>query len=76
MSGDMWPEVPAPTAQVRDLATKDSFQAYLIDHPDERFWQALRNWSNHAYILVAEHLDLDSDDFENPKDTFYWEGMK
>lgn len=45
------------------------FIKYCEDHPTERFWQALRNWSDHNFILVSK--DLDGDDF---KDTFYWEG--
>lgn len=42
-----------------------SFLSYLLDHPNERFWQALRNWS-HAQAIFW-------DGGEGPIDTFYWE---
>ena len=36
------------------------FTAYCKQYPEERFWQALRNWSEHSFIMA--------DGF----DTFYW----
>lgn len=33
-----------------------SFVAYCESHPDERFWQALRNWSGHWAILAVLHF--------------------
>jgi len=51
--------------------TLEDFQRYCFLHPNERFWQALRNWANVRYIYV-------SNDTVNymPKisDTFYFEG--
>ena len=47
-----------------------SFTRYCQEHPSERFWQALRNWSNKGYILTAEERDNDGN-FIDPKDTFY-----
>jgi hypothetical protein len=47
------------------------FITYCVDHPDLRFWQALRSWSKWHYIYASEngqeskHLEL--------YDTFYWE---
>ena len=48
------------------------FIKYCVNHPDERFWQALRNWSGFHYIFscrvpkeVARDYDL--------HDTFYLE---
>jgi hypothetical protein len=38
------------------------FYMYCMEHPEMRFWQALRNWSGYGYIWA--------DAF----DTFYWEG--
>jgi len=32
----------------------ESFVKFCENHPNQRFWQALRNWSGHEYILVAE----------------------
>ena len=28
-----------------------SFAEYCKEHPDERFWQALRNWSGYPFIF-------------------------
>lgn len=44
-----------------------SFISYFLDHPEELFWQALRNWSGYNFVLVANHVDF-------PVDTFYWKG--
>ncbi len=30
-----------------------SFSIYCHLHPEERFWQALRNWSGHAFIFAG-----------------------
>jgi len=51
------------------------FMAYAVSHPDERFYQALRNWSGHNFILFSDKMD--AFDLDNiPKeygvtDTFY-----
>ena len=60
----------------RDEEIKADFVSYLMAHPEERFWQALRNWSDHAYILVAEEVDLVTMQVIDPQDTFYWENRK
>jgi hypothetical protein len=44
-----------------------SFTAYCKAHPQERFWQALRNWSGAYFILWNR-------DGRNDHDTFNWEG--
>jgi predicted lipoprotein len=44
----------------------DSFVAYCKAHPEQRFWQALRNWAGAEYIFVGKNKD-------NIEDTFYWE---
>lgn len=31
-----------------------SFIAYCLDHPNERFWQALVNWSGHSFIYAQK----------------------
>jgi len=55
------------------------FVSYCQQHPTERFWQALRNWSGYPFILTAEM------EFKNGygpltvrkwEDTFHWEGKK
>ena len=45
-----------------------SFTAYCTKNKDERFWQALRNWSGATKIYYSDsgmHIDGD--------DTFFWE---
>lgn len=45
------------------------FLGYCNTHPEERFWQALRNWSRAAnWLVFLDHYD------ETAMDTFYWEG--
>jgi hypothetical protein len=51
----------------RNGRTLFDFVCYCICHPDERFWQALRNWSGYDKILVNT---------EDGVDTFYWEGAR
>jgi hypothetical protein len=31
-----------------------SFVAYCVEHPHERFWQALRNWSGYTFIFAQQ----------------------
>ena len=57
--------------ETRNSEVRASFVRYCEQHPDERFWQALRNWSGHEYVLVQDW-------YRNPWavtiDTFAWEG--
>lgn len=32
----------------------NSFIDYCRKHPEERFWQALRNWSGYSFILAVK----------------------
>ena len=46
----------------------NSFTAYCKANPSQRFWQAIRNWSESNFIFV-------SDTPEGPRmDTFYCKG--
>ena len=45
------------------------FTEYCKNHKNERFWQALRNWSKFSYIFVGEHL---GSEIIGGKDTFYF----
>ena len=45
----------------------ESFVTYCQEHPGERFWQALRNWSKWSFVAV-------SNDLTGWCDTFFWEG--
>ena len=33
----------------------ESFIKYCKEHPDERFWQALRNWSEYDFIFGKKY---------------------
>jgi hypothetical protein len=65
----------------RNSEVLEDFVAYCAAHADERFWQALRNWSGDNFIYASEHQ---AQEFENPEDsmtvyehleeTFYREG--
>jgi hypothetical protein len=44
------------------------FSAYCKTHPNERFWQALRSWSEWHFVCVKNQP------FEIFQDTYYWEG--
>lgn len=51
-----------------------SFADYCKQHPTERFWQALRNWSGYPFIYGS---NLNAGAMKNPEteleDTFYKE---
>ena len=52
----------------RDLLV--DFGQYCANHPEERFWQALRNWSGADMIVYQDRLC----GMEDSRDTFYFEG--
>jgi hypothetical protein len=54
---------------VRSAETRQAFIKYLEDHPEERFWQAVRNFSGYTFVLASDILPVDGQ-----LDTFYWEG--
>ena len=49
----------------RNTKVLQSFVSYCTKHKEQRFWQALRNWSNFPYVYVFDGVDY--------LDTFYWE---
>lgn len=58
-----------------------SFVQYCQDHPDQRFWQALTNWSGWGYVLLTNERvfgnkagDLHRAVIEY-KDPYHWEGF-
>ena len=53
-----------------------SFIDYCVTHPDQRFWQALRNWSAVAFIFASgvPLCEIDMPTAGVVEDTFYWEG--
>lgn len=74
---DWFEEVPAP---VRDAKTKAAFEAYMTMHPDERFFQAVRNFTRSHLNTKGTYVDrpfIIASDLP-PKalyeeDTFHWE---
>jgi len=40
----------------KNVAALISFNNYCEAHPEERFWQALRNWSNSYYPDMRSHI--------------------
>jgi len=54
----------------KNSTTLAAFTNYCRQHPAERFWQALRNWSENQYILAK---NVNADGVEDIEDTFYWE---
>lgn len=59
--------------------TKEEFVKYLEEHPDERLWQAIANFSGVNYVLACDRYETMVNGklelkFIEPRDTFYWEG--
>lgn len=59
----------------RNQKSLESFAEYCISHPQEKFWQAVRNWSDTPFILKADSVDFENDEisYNNIRDTFYEE---
>jgi hypothetical protein len=60
--------------KTRNSEVLTDFIAYCLLHPDERFWQALRNWVGVKFIVFASRFDYDYCSFLGTRDTFYFEG--
>jgi len=64
--------------QSKSSDTLFDFVSYCVEHPYERFWQALRNWANVNFILFSKKNPNETtvndliDTFYI--DTFYFEG--
>jgi len=54
----------------KNIKLLEEFAKYCYDHPEERFWQALRNWSGNPYLLISRYLPPDN----HIRDAFYFEG--
>lgn len=59
--------------KTRNSEVLADFVEYCEDHPDHRFWQALRNWSGYPFVLVAGEPPAFGP-VNDAHDTFYWEG--
>jgi hypothetical protein len=53
----------------------NDFVRYCKAHPDERFWQALRNWSRFQFIIGRSLLGPFSLSYFDV-DTFNFEGLQ
>lgn len=64
----------------RNSKALDSFVEYCESHPQERFWQALRNWSKWNFILGTNtpprDLVIDYTGRGLVQDTFYLEDLE
>lgn len=60
------------TENMRSQPLLDEFVKYCEENPEQRFWQALRNWAEADYILQGEGFL--SEGALNTRDTFYFEG--
>lgn len=58
--------------KIRSEKTKKLFIKYLEEHPQERFWQAVRNFSGYPFVIGS---NIPPEDTENQEDTFYREEM-
>ena len=64
------PVIPPNIRRINKMKTEkvlNSFIKYCKKHPEERFWQALRNWSKFGFILGCNNLDGG-----DTEDTFYF----
>jgi len=60
---------------MKSKKTLDSFVKYCKSNPEQRFWQALCNWSNYKFIYGRKKESNMADVFPNDslEDTFYKE---
>ena len=43
----------------KNFSLLTQFTNYCAEHTEERFWQALRNWSGYGFILGANYVPED-----------------
>ena len=75
-------ELRSPVSKALPLL--NSFRSYCLAHPEQRFWQALRNWAGLAFVVAIPRdgcLDIvrlfeeaRENDLGDMRDTFHWEG--
>lgn len=78
MSKSVKRRVQAQLGKTRNSEVLASFIAYCQQNPDERFWQALRNWCEMSFVLVSDigPHDMCDANVGEVYDTFYWEGKR
>lgn len=62
------------TRNMKSRDTLSSFIRYCVRNPEQRFWQALKNWSGYGAILTGKWNGLGF--FEAEYDTYNWEGKR
>jgi hypothetical protein len=62
------------TQNTRSRKPLSSFIRYCVTHPNERFWQALRNWSGYPFIYVSNQPP--GNVHGRMTDTFNFEGKR
>lgn len=68
----MYIQAPVSPGQVnKNKELANNFLRYCAKHPEERFWQALRNWSGSQAICIETGDDASGKEYW---DTFNWEG--
>ena len=60
-------------AETRNSKLLKEFTEYCERNPEQRFWQALRNYAEVPYIMVGNIVDTE-DPISCLFDTFYWNG--
>lgn len=64
-------------SKTRNSEVLASFVKYCEEHPQERFWQALRNWipaETGLHFVLLSNLPPNPSGEQKLVDTFYWEG--
>lgn len=61
--------------QTRNAEVLVDFIKYCLAHPQERFWQALRNWSGKGFIYASEQFFglVHAEACDHLEDTWNWE---
>jgi hypothetical protein len=64
--------------KTRNSGVLADFVKYCQEHPDERFWQALRNWSGYYAIMALSrsYKGVTGGHATTQHDTFYIEGKR
>jgi hypothetical protein len=58
--------------ETRNSKLLKDFTTYCLSNPDQRFWQALRNWAGVAFIYFSDNF-LNTQENCHTEDTFYLE---
>ncbi len=72
---DLWEILIMKKYNMQTKTLLKDFTRYIHDHPKERFWQALRNWSGESFIYASNTSEIELPPEINMycKDTFFFE---